>query len=69
MANISVKSPLDVETMALYTGLKMAANMNCTNICVATDSATCAVICNDNIHSDTNLILLCKDLLRELGNL
>lgn len=68
MAKISVKSPLEAKTRALYIGLHLAIQLKCSNICIATGSVMLANECNNGVEPNSNLMKLCRGLLRRLGD-
>ncbi|PHU29171.1 hypothetical protein BC332_01264 [Capsicum chinense] len=68
MKKISVKNSLGAEIRALYMGLEIAVQLKCSNIFIAIDSVMLATACNKDTEPSTNLILLCRGLLRKLGD-
>ncbi|KAF3682673.1 hypothetical protein FXO38_01145 [Capsicum annuum] len=68
MKKISVKNSVGAEIRALYMGLEIAVQLKCSNIFIAIDSVMLATACNKDTEPSTNLILLCRGLLRKLGD-
>ncbi|KAM3286471.1 hypothetical protein P3S67_025270 [Capsicum chacoense] len=67
-ASINVNSAFEAEVTALIMGLNMAAKHNYTQPTVSTDSLQlCQGITNIDTN-ETNLVCMCRDLLRKMGN-
>lgn len=66
-AKFTALSPLHSEIIALYLGIKMAKKIKCYNIIVATDSTTLDSSLSDDAATNNNLLIMCMNLLRELG--
>lgn len=61
-------TPLEAETMALDFGLQIAIKINCGKLIISTNFSKLAAIYNIGFDVDSNLAVLFRDLLQELGN-
>lgn len=60
--------PLEAELSSLFYGLVIANNMQVSQLKVTTDSLAVINILDPHSHSNSSLVLSCRDLLLSLGS-